>query len=289
MITSCQQSINQALNYIYQNLDKNLTVTEIAEHCCFSKYHFNRLFKAVVGESIYAFIKRMKLERAAFQLKTARQPSITEIASAAGYSSSNFAVAFRQHFGLTPRDFCQSGQTLQAEPFARVFAHVASLKKSEAAFAALDSRIKLLHLPAMILIYKRFIGNYSRDLPAAWEGFCQDLTTRGLLTNPPHFIGISYDDPLLTAADRCIYDMCLAAPEAVGPDTQKLAAGLYACYEFHDCLPQMMLTFNELFLLWLPFCRYSLDDRASLEIYHSAVEPDGRIRADICLPIRNFS
>ena len=141
----------------------------------------------------------------------------------------------------------------------------------------------------MDLIYKRFIGNYSRDLPAAWEGFCQALTTQGLLTNPPHFIGISYDDPLLTAADRCIYDMCLTAPGASGPDTQQLAAGLYACYEFHDCLPQMMLTFNELFLLWLPFCRYSLDDRASLEIYHSAVEPDGRIRADICLPIRNFS
>ncbi len=47
-------SINQAINYIHDNIDKNLTVEDIANHCCFSKYYFNRVFRSIVKESIYS-------------------------------------------------------------------------------------------------------------------------------------------------------------------------------------------------------------------------------------------
>ncbi|WP_021167832.1 DNA-binding transcriptional regulator SoxS [Sporomusa ovata DSM 2662] len=42
---------NQGINYIYRNLDKSISVEEIAEQCCFSKYYFNRMFKVIVGEN----------------------------------------------------------------------------------------------------------------------------------------------------------------------------------------------------------------------------------------------
>ncbi|TCL58337.1 helix-turn-helix protein [Hydrogenispora ethanolica] len=70
-------------------------VEEIAEHCCFSKYYFNRVFKSVVNDSIYAFIKRVKLENAAFKLRTKKRKPITDIAFEVGYSPSNFAAAFK--------------------------------------------------------------------------------------------------------------------------------------------------------------------------------------------------
>lgn len=78
--------INQAVNYINNNIEKNLTVEEIADHCCFSKYYFNRLFRSIVNESIYSYIKRMKLENAAIKLRTSSSRPITDIALESGYS-----------------------------------------------------------------------------------------------------------------------------------------------------------------------------------------------------------
>lgn len=49
----------------------------------------------MVNDSIYAFIKRVKLENAAFKLRTKKRKPITDIAFEVGYSPSNFAAAFK--------------------------------------------------------------------------------------------------------------------------------------------------------------------------------------------------
>lgn len=131
--------INQALNYIYQNIDKNLTVEEIADHCCFSKYYFNRVFKLIVGENIYSFIKRMKLENAAFKLRTSKNSPITDIAIDIGYSTSNFASAFKQNFGLSASEYRKFNGVPFKDSFAVVFDHIHNLKKQENAFEEINA------------------------------------------------------------------------------------------------------------------------------------------------------
>ena len=37
--------INKAINYIFDNLDEEITVDDVARHCCYSKYHLMRMFK----------------------------------------------------------------------------------------------------------------------------------------------------------------------------------------------------------------------------------------------------
>ena len=97
--------INQGVDFIIDNLYEKLTVEMIADHCCFSRYYFNRLFKSITGENIYAFIKRLRLEAAAFKLIKFPNINITDIASELGYSSSNFSVLFKTHYGLSPSQF----------------------------------------------------------------------------------------------------------------------------------------------------------------------------------------
>ncbi|MGG7185690.1 AraC family transcriptional regulator, partial [Clostridium butyricum] len=65
--------VNQAITYIMKHIDGSITIEDVAGHCHFSKYYFSRIFKKETGESIYAFIKRLKLEQSAFRLKVERE------------------------------------------------------------------------------------------------------------------------------------------------------------------------------------------------------------------------
>lgn len=280
-------SINQALNYIYQNLDKNLTVDEIADHCCFSKYYFNRVFKLIVGENIYSFIKRMKLENAAFKLRTSKDSPITNIAIEIGYSPSNFASAFKQYFGLSATDYRKMNGIPFKDSFAAVFDHIHNLKKKENIFEEIDAKMRIKRMESMNLVYKRTICNYTRDLQGAWEMFCKEMEGEKLLNTKSQFVGISYDDPLITDEDRCIYDMCMVVDQVSGINVHRIESGTYACYEFYDKLEKLILVFNEIFALWLPFCKYKLDNKPSLEIYQEDVDEKGNISVEICIPIKS--
>ena len=93
MITN--EYINRAIDYILNHIDEEITVEDISNYCCFSRYYFSRIFKMETGESIYEFIKRVRMERSAFRLKVEKDRSITDIGSAYGYSSSNYSSAFK--------------------------------------------------------------------------------------------------------------------------------------------------------------------------------------------------
>ncbi len=82
--------INDAVEYILTHLEEEIDVRAVAKHCHFSEFYFNRMFKATIGESVYSFIKRRRMERSAFDLSVRADKSITEIAAQYGYSASNF-------------------------------------------------------------------------------------------------------------------------------------------------------------------------------------------------------
>lgn len=71
--------INKAINYIFDHIDENITVDDVASHCAYSKYHLMRLFKENTDEALYHFIKRIKLERSAWRLKVEKERSVTDI------------------------------------------------------------------------------------------------------------------------------------------------------------------------------------------------------------------
>lgn len=64
-ITIHRAVINKAISYIFDHLDEDITVDDVADHCAYSKYHLNRIFKEDTEEALYQFIKRVRLERSA--------------------------------------------------------------------------------------------------------------------------------------------------------------------------------------------------------------------------------
>lgn len=278
------QRINQAIDYIHKNLDRNLTAEEIADYCRFSRFYFNRMFKAVVNESVYSFIKRRKLENAAFLLRANTSMPVTEVALQFGYSPSNFASAFKEYYGISATEYRRKNDIPVKDSYTAVVEHIRGMKIREDSFDIVNKKIVIRKIGRMNLLYERFIGNYYK-LADFWDEFCKKVTEKLLVNENTRFIGISYDDPLVTDENRCIYDVCINVENAGGPNVHVAEEGYYACYQFHDRLTNLLNAYNEIFSIWMPFYGYDIDKRFPLEIYHSAMDQEGRMRVDLCIPI----
>jgi AraC family transcriptional regulator len=103
--------IEDVMRYIREHIGEPLDRETLADVAGFSVPHFHRVFTAHVGESAISYIRRMRLERAGRKLRMGAV-DITEVALAAGYDShAAFGKAFKQQFGLSPREFRQLGCT----------------------------------------------------------------------------------------------------------------------------------------------------------------------------------
>jgi len=166
--------VNQAVDFIVDNLFEKISVDQIAGHCCFSRHYFNRLFKSVTNESIYRFIKRLRIETAAFKLIKFPHLSITEVAEDIGFSSSNFAVVFKNHFGVSPSRFRSKPKLPLKLESQLILERIKDLQKHrpEKLLKQMDRSISFEPLPDIKLAYQRFQGSY-QDLPRVWHAFCK--------------------------------------------------------------------------------------------------------------------
>ncbi len=99
----CVSRVNRVQDYIEKHMDIELTLERLASKAYFSEYYFHRLYKLVTGESLYSYIKRLRLEMAAFKLTSGSKESITDIGLSVGFSnSSSFAKAFKSAYNLSP-------------------------------------------------------------------------------------------------------------------------------------------------------------------------------------------
>ena len=88
---------------------------ELAAQAFLSRFHFDRLVKAVGGETPGRLRRRILLERAAFRLVTTRD-RVLEIALEAGYSSNEaFTRAFRRAYGVGPSEWRSAPGRIQLD------------------------------------------------------------------------------------------------------------------------------------------------------------------------------
>ncbi len=106
------QRLVPVIRYLEQHFNEPHNLPEVAALANLSPYHFHRTFKAVQGETLADFIRRLRLEAAADDLFKSKQ-AVLNIALEYGFSSSqSLAKAFKQHYGVTPTAFrdCENYQ-----------------------------------------------------------------------------------------------------------------------------------------------------------------------------------
>lgn len=97
--------ITNAKKYIKNNLNKELTVTNISAMLYVNSSYFSRLFKKVTGEGCNEYVVRKRIERAKSLLESTDEKT-GKIAGMVGYRDINyFSLAFKKNTGMSPTEY----------------------------------------------------------------------------------------------------------------------------------------------------------------------------------------
>jgi len=97
-----QSGIFDSVSFIEGSLADALSIDALAERTYFSRSHYQRLFRAVVGEPVMEYIKKRRLQQACRALGEGTA-TVLDVAVAYGYESyEGFSRAFKAYFGVSP-------------------------------------------------------------------------------------------------------------------------------------------------------------------------------------------
>ena len=97
--------LRRVLDYIEQNVYKEISVQELADIACLSAFHFTRMFTAAMDTPPARFVSQQRLENAKSMLVGGKLP-LSEIALNSSFSSqASFNRAFRRATGMTPGEY----------------------------------------------------------------------------------------------------------------------------------------------------------------------------------------
>jgi AraC family transcriptional regulator len=311
--------INNVIDYIEANISKELTLEELSDVAHFSPFHFHRIFKAMVGETLNSFIQRLRIERAAAMLTQNPGKSITEIAFESGFSGSpTFARAFREAFNMSASEWRAGGYLSYSKNGKLESKESKTVSNNQQDFdvsaeysvdmkkllwrvemktnKGLISSIEVKDVPEMHVAYIRHIGPYAKDLQLFQKLFnklCAWAGPRGLLRFPEtKFITIYHDNPDITDEAKLRTDVCITVPVdtkvsgEVGKAT--LPAGKCAVAHFEIMPDQYGDAWNAVYGGWLPESGYQPDDRPCFELYLNEPKqhPQGKHIVDIYAPVK---
>ncbi len=291
--------INKAMNFIQKNIHKNLTLEILAKEACFSSFHFHRIFKAIVNESLYSFIKRIRLEKAANKLLNSKN-SILDIALDCGFLSlSNFAFAFKKKYRLSASQYRKKPVSNNSKN-SKADSNNSKIMKPDILdlyyedlkiYRSFHMKVEVKTLPSYQVVYVRHIGSYFK-VGEAWDKVCKWAGARDLINKDSLMIGISYDNPDITQEENLRYDACITIPMNVKPSggvgLLNISGGKYAIHRFTGLSEEIATAYKGLFGQWMPDSGYQPDDRECLEIYYETPEehPENKFVMDICVPIK---
>ncbi|MFK3660461.1 GyrI-like domain-containing protein [Scandinavium sp. NPDC088450] len=285
-----RKPVFKAMDYISQNLCLNPTLEEIAGSVALSSFHFHRLFRAQVGETVAEFTRRLRMERAANWLLVYPQTDITGLALRVGFSSSqNFAKAFRLHFSVSPGEYRRRHiQVTNSKP-GNVTAQKSAYSHTTPNVNGILSA-RLAELPARRVAYMRRFGPYGKE---TCEQTHQDLLAslpERTPSEPAGTLCVYWDSPEITMQSRCRTDVAveIGATEKTGRGiaVQILAAGLYCVCKCAVYGEDIDAAWQQAFD-WIKSRGFIKSDKPCYEYYYSETDVDKNYYVfDLCIPLQ---
>ncbi|MCL2574851.1 MAG: AraC family transcriptional regulator [Defluviitaleaceae bacterium] len=107
--------MNDALSYMEDNLDGEISIEKAAQKACCSQYHFQRMFSYIIGVPLSEYLRRRRITKAAFDLQNGDK--VIDVALRYGYDSPTaFNRAFQAIHGISPSLAQKSDTVLKAFP-----------------------------------------------------------------------------------------------------------------------------------------------------------------------------
>ncbi len=109
MLSNCKQpmincSLDQALNYMTENLNQTLDIDKLCKIACMSRSKFYQQFKLAFGLSPATYQQQLRLKKARQLLQSGLQ--VSQICYELGFTNpSHFSRLFKQMFGVPPKHY----------------------------------------------------------------------------------------------------------------------------------------------------------------------------------------
>jgi AraC family transcriptional regulator len=291
--------VNRAVDYITAHLDEPLRLEDVARAACFSPYHFHRIFRALIGETLAAFVKRVRLERAVYLLSHRTGTRLTDVALACGFSSSSdFSRAFRSYYGVAPRDFnVESFRRSRREAMQDTLTPPGERHRLTRLPTGTNPdrfTVRLRNLPARRVAYIRVHRPYESDhvLQAAARLLAW-AKPRGRADG--QWLGYQWDDPEIVPLDKCRYDIGVEVPSTTGGFEEvsitTFAATLIAEVDIVGSVGLELRALDWLYLTWLPSSGYAPAHQPAFEAFNGWPFAHGteHFELRVQLPIMNAS
>lgn len=103
-------AVDTAILYIREHYRENITALDITSHTDYSRSHFSRLFRKIVGLNIVEYINKYRIEKSCVDL-IYTDKNITQIALENGFNNIQyFSRVFFQFMNCTPKQYQRSAQ-----------------------------------------------------------------------------------------------------------------------------------------------------------------------------------
>lgn len=310
MLEAYKARINRVVDYVESDLSRSFTLEELAFVAAFSKFHFNRVFHSMMGETLFQFISRLRVEKAAVLICSYSKESLTQLAADCGFSdSAHLSKSFKERFDLSPSAF-RKKFLASSNPVQELSNWNQTLRNQIPGSYAqknypenhLDSRrnnmkglVKIVDFAAATVAYVRYIGPYKGNgqlFETLWGKLMSWAGPRGLVTPDSKNLIIYHDSPEITQEDKLRLSVCLTVPaetEVAGEiGKMEIAEGKYAFCRFTLGVTDFQQAWDWVYSQWLPSSGWQADDRPSFELYHKSEGQDADMKFDveICIPIK---
>ncbi len=298
--------INRVIDHIQNNLDVNLNLSDLAEVANFSQFHFHRIFRAIIGETVTGYTQRVRVEKAATLLINNRSRTITDIALETGFSgSAPFARLFKSSYGMSASEWRRGGYKnftkISKSKIGKTNSNICkdltnsdgyiyvemiegahqsnsnseiNVRRREKMSNLKKPEVKITDNEEMNIVYVRHIGPYKGDealFGRLWGKLMGWAGPRGLTSQEDmKCLSIYYDDPEVTDDSNLRLDVCITAPAdtEVDGDIGKtvIPAGKYAAAKFELSADQFEEAWNYVYGEWMQNSGYQPDDRPCYEL-----------------------
>lgn len=286
--------IRRVLRFVQEHLDEPLAPARLAGVAHLSPFHFHRIFSSIVGESLGGHVRRLRLERAAGELRRTDREVIA-IALDAGYDAHEpFTRAFRDHFGVPPSVFRKLEGPFIAPPVLCAVHY--GTDEAVSRFVPLQEGIKMIDVRLQTLPRRRLLalahhGEYN-DIGATFGRLMQEAGSRGLLGPDSMSLGIYYDDPDATPVAQLRSHACVTVADTFGDapagfDVLTLDGGEFAIGVHRGPYTSLKEGYRWLFGQWLPSSGRLVADAPCFEVYVNDAQttPESELVTEICVPL----
>jgi AraC family transcriptional regulator len=206
--------VNRAIDDVVRNPDRRLPLEAAAARARFPPFHFHRIFRALVGETVGRFAKRSRLERAIRALSHRRRRSLTEIALACGFaSSSDVSRSFEQRDGVPPSALDVAAWRARRHEDLAVSAAIAEGRGRPERLPAGASpdglEVRLRDLPARTVACVRVPRPYGGGVVEAVRRLVAWAESRGQADR--RWLGYPSDDPEIVVLEDRRHDVAVEA------------------------------------------------------------------------------